>query len=282
MPEVQFPSPQDINDFLAESDEEYKWLIPGLLEFGDRVILTGNEGRGKSTLMRQFAVQIASGISPFSLDSIEPRRVLFIDLENPKRLLRRKLKDIQNISVPRDRLLVQGWPGGLDLTQVSHQQVLLDIFVSFFPDLVIIGPMYKMAPNLETEAGSALLSSLLDQWRTVFDFGVIMESHQPHAVVTKEKNFRPERPFGSSLWLRWPEFGLCLEDDGRLRHWRGPRDIREWPDKLRWGDQWPWMIDRRICLVCENELSDKQQKYCSRRCADAAHKRDQRSQERLL
>src|SRR5690606_18474248 len=37
---------REAHEFLAEPDPEYDWLIPGLLERGDRVILTGQEGRG--------------------------------------------------------------------------------------------------------------------------------------------------------------------------------------------------------------------------------------------
>lgn len=38
----------DARDFLAEPDEHEDWLIPGLLERGDRLIVTGEEGRGKA------------------------------------------------------------------------------------------------------------------------------------------------------------------------------------------------------------------------------------------
>jgi ATPase subunit of ABC transporter with duplicated ATPase domains len=62
----------DLDAFLAEPDPEYDWLIPGLLERGDRVIVTGQEGKGKSTLLRQIGVQVAAGIHPFTLDDIVP------------------------------------------------------------------------------------------------------------------------------------------------------------------------------------------------------------------
>jgi hypothetical protein len=57
------------------------------------------------------------------------------------------------------------------------------------------------------------------------------------------------RPFGSSLWKRWPEFGYCLkltrdsDFHARMCHlipWRGPRDERDWPAGLAAGGSWPW------------------------------------------
>jgi hypothetical protein len=56
---------------------------------------------------------------------------------------------------------------------------------------------------------------------------------------------------GSSLLLRWPEFGYGIKPfaepdaNGRVRHvkverWRGDRDSRDWPTQLEWGNPWPW------------------------------------------
>jgi replicative DNA helicase len=70
-----------------------------------------------------------------------------------------------------------------------------------------------------------------------------METHAPHGGSFG----RDLRPFGSSVWLRWPEFGIGIHtdpDDDRnylLKHWRGPRDVRPWPSVLcRGAGPWPW------------------------------------------
>lgn len=65
------PDPE-LDQFLAEPEPDYDWLIPDILERGDRVILTGGEGAGKSTLLRQIGVQCASGIHPFTHATIKP------------------------------------------------------------------------------------------------------------------------------------------------------------------------------------------------------------------
>jgi hypothetical protein len=110
------------------------------------------------------------------------------------------------------------------------------------PDVVIIGPLYKMASGDPTEEQVAkAVSGVLDDLRTKHQFAVIIEAHTPHSVAGSKH--RPERPYGASLWLRWPEFGLYLAKEGNLRPWRGARDEREWPVLLTRGGEWPWTVD---------------------------------------
>lgn len=275
--------PVDINDLLAEPESEYDWLIPGLLETGDRLILTGGEGKGKSTFLRQLAVQTALGIHPFTLEPMQPRRVLVVDLENGRRNVKRKFREITNEhQVPPGMLQIASWPSGMDLSFSGNVESMSKVLADFWPELLVIGPTYKMSQHLEREDESAHLAAVIDNWRTILGFTIAMESHQPHQTVVDGKRYRPERPFGSSLWLRWPEFGLCLEDGGHLRHWRGPREERDWPEKLRWGDEWPWVMDTRLCLHCDQPLSERQVKYCSDKCATAVRVKDFRAKQRLL
>lgn len=271
---------EDFNDFIAGTDPDYNWVVPDLIEFGDRIIFTGGEGKGKSTLFRQIAVLTAAGIHPFTLEPMEAKRVLLIDLENPHRTSRREMKKFfADVPVERGFLTVCNWPGGLDLLHKDQQEAMTTKFRETAPDLVIIGPMYKMtAQPLEREEHSKLLAAYLDNARMAFDFALVMESHQPHGTVVmnddapgKKPFYRPERPVGSSLWMRWPEFGYCLEDGGLLRPWRGARDRdRAWPDRLVQGDDYPWRVDLHTCLKCGKELGARQERYCSEKCSSAA------------
>lgn len=57
---------------------------------------------------------------------------------------------------------------------------------------------------------------------------------------------REMRPYGSSLFLRWPEIGIGLKPDGEqgdlwVGRWRGDRLENNWPDKLVRGQIWPWV-----------------------------------------
>lgn len=282
MTSFTLPEPIDVNLLMDESELTYDWLIPGLLERGDRLIVTGGEGRGKSTLLRQIAVQTAAGIHPFTLEDMARHRVLLVDLENPKQSVRRKLAEIvRGRDIPDDTLWVARWPSGIDLTNPDEQEAMTALLTKLRPELLVIGPMYKLAQHLDKEEASSATASVLDHWRGEFNFALIMESHQPHQTIVDGQRFRPERPFGSSLWMRWPEFGICLEDRGVLRHWRGPREEREWPEKLYRGEEWPWMAEARMCLNCGKPLTPTQEKYCSEACGNAARQAAHRARRKI-
>ncbi len=242
-PETSRPS-LDIVEFLSEDEAEYDWLVPGLLERMERVIATGPEGGGKSTLLRQFSVQCGAGVHPFTLDDMDPVRVLIIDLENSRRHLRRELR---RVWLPvKDRLdpamvRVCSAPAGINLLDMHYLQWLDDRLEANKPELVVMGPLYKMAsgdPISEEVARSVALA--LDRARDLYQVAFFLEAHSPYANGTSK---RPTRPYGASLWSRWPEFGIHLAAEGPLTHWRGARDEREWPPLLSRGGEWPWTAE---------------------------------------
>ena len=237
-----------LDDLLDTDEEPYDWLIPGLIETGDRLILTGLEGGGKSTLCRQIGAQVSTGIHPFDGDPFDAIRVLYIDCENSRRQVRRKTDTLRK---QRGALLhFQFRPDGIDLTIVADIAWLEQMIKTARPQLLIIGPIYKMAGgDPKDEQNAKAVASVLDDLRVRHNFAVIIEAHSPYADGAKTK--RPERPYGASLWSRWPEFGLHLANDGALRHWRGARDERQWPTKLKRGDEWPWEVETAATIETE-------------------------------
>jgi hypothetical protein len=235
------PLAVEIHDFLDAPEDEYDWLITGLLERTDRMILTGPEGGGKSTLLRQIVVEAGAGLHPFTLEPIDKIHVLYVDLENAKSHVRRQLRPLTLKAGPkldRDLVYVTVQSAGIDLLHQTDVDWLEARIAEATPELVVIGPLYKMSAGDPTsEEVARKVSAVLDDLRTSHEFALIIEAHSPHAAGGGR---RPQRPYGASMWLRWPEFGIYLDASGSLTHWRGARDERDWPTTLRRGGEWPW------------------------------------------
>lgn len=232
----------NIDEFLNKPEPEYSWLIPGALEIGDRLMLTGPEGGGKSVFCRQFAVQAAAGLHPFTGDRIPPIRVTYLDLENSEAQSRREFRSLRiqaGNELDPEQFHIEVRSQGLDLLDPEDQTWLDQLIASTRPNLLVTGPLYRMAsgdPNEEKTARP--VSQALDRVRAT-GCAIIIETHAPHAQAGQRK--RPRRPYGASLWVRWPEFGIWLDEDGTIEHWRGARDQREWPLAMKRGGEWPWM-----------------------------------------
>lgn len=239
----------DVESFCAGVDE-FDWLVPHLIERNERIIIVAGEAQGKSMLLRQIAVCCAYGIHPFSSRPIDPMRVLLLDLENPQSLIRRKVRPMlakaQAVrpQVERGNLRIITRPGGIDVTKRTDARWLAGQLSATRPDLLVAGPLYKMLDaDDKWEQGARMVTAMLDDLRTRVGFSLVLETHAPQATGGQQRNLRP---IGSSLWMRWPEFGISFAPAGestpdviKIRTWKS-RDERYWPQFLKRGGEWPW------------------------------------------
>lgn len=248
----------DILDVIVRPRSRREYVIDRTFAKGERLVLIGFEGTGKSTLCRQFAVQVAAGIHPFTgLMMKERGKVLYIDAENhPDQTLDSwsqlvGLAGRHGAAIERGQLtILEEWGGGVDLTSPEGSAWLEERVYGYMPDLVIMGPATNLADrDLRDDEPVRRIKQAVDRARTICNSAFIIEHHAPlKGSMDKE---RPMRPYGSSLFLKWPDFGYGIKptDDPKVFEWyknRGPR-MRgaEWPEALREGQEnsleWPWM-----------------------------------------
>lgn len=248
------------DEFVAQPLPAIDWIIPNVMARDDRLILTGTEGAGKTTLMRTIAVMTAAGLNPFNLRSMPARKVLYVDAENPNRIMVQRFQEIGKVAARRGQkptgLFIRRFPEGMDLGRPEQRMQLRHLCQAVQPDLLLIGPAYKLylgGANSREEDLARVVASALDGLREEFGFALILEHHVPKG----EGRDRGVAPIGSSLWMRWPEFGLGLKLDpdstfndrrAELVHWRGPRDERDWPRTLVSGGEGgvPWIDERQF------------------------------------
>ena len=253
---VNFGRLVDWDSFINETtDDSYDWVIEDLIERGERVIVVAAEGVGKTMLARQVAILSGCGINPFTYQKMKQIRTLTVDLENPERIIRRTSSSIFKTAMdrgyttkPTAQLLVK--PSGLDLMKAEDRMVLETAIEEAKPELLVMGPLYKafIDPGGRTSESVAVeVARYLDHVRDVYKCALWLEHHAP---LGESMTNRQMRPFGSAVWSRWPEFGIALTPDLTgggphvydVRHFRGARDERPFPTKIRRGKLFPFEV----------------------------------------
>lgn len=252
-----------LDEIVLDADRLAPWIIEGLIRVDWRIVIVAAEGSGKSTLLRQIAACSAQGVHPLRNKEIPPIRVLMVDLENPAAAiaetgallvdqLRTKLGD----RYCPDNLRILMRPSGMDL-RTRHDRTELEREITIHrPDLVVIGPAYKMLYRRDQgrqseshEEATDPVLRVLDDLRIRHGFGLLIEHHAPQG----SGGSRDLRPYGSQRWLAWPEMGLTMKPDGEpgrytVGRFRGDRLKSDWPDELHRSDRrprsmivsWPW------------------------------------------
>lgn len=231
-----------IDDLLA-ADVSHDWLVSGLIERQDRLILTGHEGLGKSMFLQQIIFSVAAGLHPFrDWQSATPRRVLVVDTENTKRQWSRRARGfvsaVSNLSAGgslSENLRVVTLPR-FDITRPDSLMRLHSMVEVAKPDMMMIGPLYRLTSGaIQTDDEAAPVLAALD---TLRDRGLalLIEAHAGKA--TSKSGERKLAPRGSSALQGWPEFGFGLApvngkpNEVEVVRWRGDREERMWPKRL--------------------------------------------------
>lgn len=233
---------------------EHDWLISGLIERQDRLMLTGVEGFGKTALLRQFVFAAAAGIHPFrDYQQMPPKRVLVIDAENTERQWTRNLRnlaeripDAQAHASVDHHFAAKMIPRG-DITKPRDLAKLHKYIDRHKPDIVMIGPLYRLVPGSITNDDDA--APVLTALDTIRDRGIALLIEAHAGKSDNGKGARNLAPRGSSALLGWPEFGLGLQPargkplEAELVPWRGNREERLWPHRLvKASTGLPWQI----------------------------------------
>jgi len=222
-------------------------VIPGLLRQDWRTIIVGSEGSSKSTILRSISISASQGHHPFAFSTkIKPMRVLLVDLENPVEAILETGSKLMGHIKRRDpeiydeeRLKIWRRPGGINLRGQRDRADLQREIINHQPDLVAMGPIYKMYTRANSESyeeSADDVMRILDDLRTKYNFALLLEHHAPKGQSGQKRDMTP---FGSQRWLAWPEVGVSLYADNsdariiNVRRFRGDRLANvAWPDKI--------------------------------------------------
>lgn len=236
-------------------------IIPGYLAEANVVLLVGEEGFGKSLLMRQTAVQCAAGINPFTGAAMTPLRVVYIDAENPEHQQKIDWVKLDHLATRHNNgremsddnlTIISAWQDPPDLITPGGQAWLMERITGYKPQLLLMGPISDLVVGkLADDDVARKFKRAIYKGRSICGTAFMIEHHSPHRMQGDKQ--REMRPYGSSVFRRFPDFGYGIqprlgEDEAGqfdLVPFRGARvRSRAWPEMLRWGTpnslEWPW------------------------------------------
>ena len=234
-------------EFVAEVDPPLVFALGDLLEMGDKFMLTGLEGLGKTHLMRQIGVCAAVGLHPFTGVRIPRRRVMHLDFENQENRSRREYRPLVRRAaelghpLDEDHFRILHRPRGIDLSDEAGRAWLAERVRGHEPEILMMGTLWKMShADLNEERNAREVTDAIDEALAIGPCAAIIECHSPHGANPRD---RPTRPAGSRALTAWPDVGLSLQPDAkadpdepgrmRLKRWRGVRDrAQRWPRTL--------------------------------------------------
>ncbi|WP_288337624.1 AAA family ATPase [uncultured Gordonia sp.] len=229
----------------------------GMFVAGEACIPTHN-----SFLIAQLVMCVAAGLHPFlGMRVADHARVLVIDAENSERQTSRRYRRLRTIIEKRCASLgveIPDWsemvrfvirPEGIALNDPRTVRNIEKAVAATRPQFVAMGPLYRLH-RLDTrdEQAAKELTDAIDRLRVKYQFALVAEAHVAHGAPGAQRALRPT---GSSLFLRWPEFGFGLRpaqgtenqqhpDKVDLVAWRGGREERMWPSQLQHSVNLPW------------------------------------------
>lgn len=147
----------------ADADPPPDWILDGLFEAGDKVLLIAPSKTGKTWAALALAEHLAAGRDFWGFQVARPLRVLYVNLEVTDRWMRRRLRGSLAVAgigaeaVEGLRFMHARGKGELVRDAIERNPGAFAMF-----DLVILDPFYKLARAAEDENSARDIKGILD------------------------------------------------------------------------------------------------------------------------
>ncbi len=228
------------NNSLTLPDE----LVHGLLHRGTKGVLAGSSKAGKTWVLLDLAISVATG-SPFLQWSTSPGRVLFINLEIQEAFFRQRFQTLLQSkgmrAVPNlDVLTLRGYESdGDELINALEERARESNY-----SLIVIDPIYKlMVGRCENGAtGVGKLCQTIERFVVRTGAAVIYAHHFSKGNQASKKAM--DRMSGSGVFARDPDTIITLTEHGVEGCFVVESTLRNMPSTQPFVIEWDFPVMR--------------------------------------
>lgn len=223
-------------DWLNPPTNTAKVIVPDIVNAGQIVSLVGQGGTGKSLLMLDVAMALASGQSVLGHPEVDPMSVLYIDMENPIAEVCTRRDSLGYLADSLDRLTYYHMPDLPPLDTKMSEQYIEALVQKHLPDLVIFDTISKLVAGEESKS---------DTWQDLYkhslvplrraDCAVIILDHQGHDATRGARGSSAKRDNVDLQWIQTSKGNLITlkRDKCRTLHETEMLKIRRGGTPLR-------------------------------------------------
>ena len=244
-------------------------IIAGYLREGEAMLISGSPKAGKSFLICQLALAVASG-TDWVGQKCKKKKVLYIDAELQREVAQNRMHDIWR----KCDTVIPVYPDNLDLVSTKSDSVTLSDIADDIEhnagkyDLVIIDPLYMFINSDQND--NTQMKKEMDQIKRIYATGasVIVNHHMTKGMQNGKMSI--DRASGAGVISRFFDSILTLnllqpeqEDDARperieadTRSFKQPDPINLWFDGFHTLDRSGALISRPL-LDPKKESNDK-------------------------
>ncbi len=178
-------APLDIRATLTAPEEPIPWVVAPYFARGETVLIAGESGIGKSLALLDLALAMTAGHNFMTELPVTggPYTVVMLDMENPHRLIRRRLRRmIYALDIDEDKAaslpLFYIRQPTLDLNDPEDFEALLAVVETRRPDFVFIDSLVRVHRGDENSNSEMRdLFAKLQLLPTMYDCGLVIAHH---------------------------------------------------------------------------------------------------------
>lgn len=223
-------------DWMNPPTNTAKTIIPTIINAGQIVSMVGQGGTGKSLLMFDIAMSLATGHSVLGHPQAEPMSVLYIDMENPVGEVYTRRTNLGYHDDSLKRLVYYHMPDLPALDTKSGGQFIEAMVGRHSPDLVIFDTISKLVAGEESKS---------DTWQDLYRYSMVplrqancaavILDHQGHDASRGARGSSAKRDNVDLQWIQTCQGDLItlkldkcrtLHDTGTLKIRRGGTPLR--------------------------------------------------------